>query len=283
MILRAPLWRFCCTCFLAGLAVILLSGCIPPSSYPHQPSPPHQQPPSHQSDYPVVGNLHTDGPHVYYNHRRTSGGHPIRSGDNVSTRENSRATVRLINGSVVTIDQNTDPDFFKEAWCILVTIFRGQVSTDGSGICIETPHVYGLINSKVNIVVTDRETIITVLSGSVTMERPVHRTLQRHQQVRVSRGGIQSVRSLSDHQLKSVFQWRHSKPGRQRDPKTARCRRYAETAVSQQEENLRRGCRFKGNEWSANFNHHYNWCLQVPQSRADAGTRARAEALKHKC
>ena len=267
MILCTSLWRFCCTCFLAGLAVSLLSGCIQPRPYPHQPLPSHQQPPSHQPDYPVIGNLHADGPHVYYNHRPTSGGQPIRSGDNVSTGENSRATVRLINGGVVTIDQNTDPDFFKDAWCILVTIFKGQVATDGSGICIETPHVYGLANSKVNIVVTDHETIITVLSGTVTMERPVNRILQRHQQARVSRSGIQSVRSLSASQLKSVFPWRDSRSGRQRDPRIVQCRRYAETAVSQQKENLRRGCRFKGSDWSADFDYHYDWCLQVPPSR----------------
>ncbi len=283
MILRASLWRFCCICFLAGLAVTLLSGCIQPRPYPHQPLPSHQQSPSHQPDYSMLGNLQADGPHVYYNHRPTSGGHPIRSGDNVSTGENSRAMVRLINGGVVTIDQNTDPDFFKEAWCILVTIFKGQVSTDGSGICIETPHLYALIKSKVNIVVTDRETIVTVLSGSVTMERPVNRILQRYQQARVSRRGIQSVRSLSARQLKSVFPWRDSRSGRQRDPKIEQCRRYAKTAVSQQEENLRRGCRFKGNEWSADFNQHYDWCLKVPPSRADAVNRERAEALKRKC
>ena len=283
MILRAPLWRFCCTCFLACLAVTLLSGCLQPRPYPHQPSPSHQPPPSHQPDSPVIGNFRTDGSHVYYNHRPTSGGHPIRSGDNVSTGENSRATARLTSGSMVTIDQNTDLDFFKEAWCILVTVFKGQVSTNGSGICIETPHVYGLVKSKVNIVVTDRETIITVLSGSVTMKRPVNRILQRHQQVRVSMRGIQSVRSLSDHQLKSVFPWRDSSSGRQRDPKIAQCRRYAETAVSQQKENLRRGCRFKGDEWSADFDYHYNWCLQVPPPRADAVNRERAEALKRKC
>ena len=181
----------------------------------------------------------------------------------------------------MTIDQNTDTDFFKKASCLLITIFKGRVSIDGSGICIETPNTYGLINSQVNIVVIDQETIITVLSGNMTLKRPFRKTLHRSQQAHISAGRIQSIRLLSERNLQSVFHWLLS-PGRGESGKV-RCRIYAETAISQQKENLRRRCRFSGKQWSTDFRHHYQWCMKVPKAKADAETRARAEALKHKC
>ena len=181
----------------------------------------------------------------------------------------------------MTIDQNTDTDFFKKASCLLITIFKGRVSIDGSGICIETPNTYGLINSQVNIVVIDQETIITVLSGNMTLKRPFRKTLHRSQQAHISAGRIQSIRLLSERNLQSVFHWLLS-PGRGESGKV-RCRIYAETAISQQKENLRRRCRFSGKQWSTDFRHHYQWCMKVPKAKVDAETRARAEALKHKC
>jgi hypothetical protein len=38
---------------------------------------------------------------------------------------------------------------------------------------------------------------------------------------------------------------------------------YAQTAVNQQNENLKNNdCRFRGNRWSTDFHGHYQWTLQ---------------------
>lgn len=64
--------------------------------------------------------------------------------------------------------------------------------------------------------------------------------------------------------------------------KQTRCNRYANTAVSQNTENIRLRCGFTGPRWQSNYNNHYNWCLNVSKSYADEETRLRIEALR-KC
>ncbi len=39
------------------------------------------------------------------------------------------------------------------------------------------------------------------------------------------------------------------------------CREYANNAVNQQQENLKKGCGFSGPEWNARLGDHYNWCM----------------------
>jgi len=65
--------------------------------------------------------------------------------------------------------------------------------------------------------------------------------------------------------------------------KQSSCNEYARTAVAQNEQNIRRRCRFTGTRWSSNYNEHYQWCLSVPLESADSETRAREEELRHQC
>jgi len=60
------------------------------------------------------------------------------------------------------------------------------------------------------------------------------------------------------------------------------CNHYAQTAVSQYDENKRLGCGFRGKEWHGKYQSHYNWCRQVRQSEAEAATNSRAKAIE-KC
>lgn len=274
MTLFAPIWWFRRCFALLGLAALFLSGCVPPTYPPYQPLPSGE----------VIGCLEATGPNVIYNNRRiTGGGHSIRSGDNVSTGPNSRATVRLTGGGVVTIDANTDPDFIRESWCILVKILKGQVHTSGPGICFETPHASGVFNSEVNTRVTHQETTITVLTGSADINRPVDLRVNSSEQVRIAMGRIQQIRSLSKNELRSVFRWIRNLPLPDDRSDSRRCRNYAETAVSQQHQNLDRRCGFSGGRWLADFNAHYQWCMQVPQSAVENENRARAQALRQHC
>jgi hypothetical protein len=58
------------------------------------------------------------------------------------------------------------------------------------------------------------------------------------------------------------------------------CDDYARTAVSQQEQNLRRRCGFTGSRWTSDYNAHYRWCTSVPWESADSEMRAREDELR---
>ena len=62
-----------------------------------------------------------------------------------------------------------------------------------------------------------------------------------------------------------------------------RCDQYANTAISQNRENMERACGFTGPAWNDNYSDHYNWCVRVPKEQADAGTQMRSDDLRNKC
>ncbi len=57
------------------------------------------------------------------------------------------------------------------------------------------------------------------------------------------------------------------------------CRSYASTAVSQNNQNVNRGCGYSGNRWTNNYDGHYNWCMGVNRSTANSETNARRQGL----
>ena len=60
------------------------------------------------------------------------------------------------------------------------------------------------------------------------------------------------------------------------------CDRYADTAILQQLENIRKSCGVDGPAWSLDREHHYNWCVHGENFErfAPAEERRRAEALE---
>lgn len=64
------------------------------------------------------------------------------------------------------------------------------------------------------------------------------------------------------------------------NPDENRCRQYAAVAVKQYGLNLSRKCGFAGRLWTANFTHHYNWCLFARVADTQQGFRDRDNALK---
>lgn len=117
--------------FLAFL-VIFFQGCVPQQTGMINRPP---QPDSRE----IIGTLQAMGDRVFVNHRPASTGMRVYNGDNVSTGENSKAIVRFLQGGFVELDENTDPDFIKKAYCLFIKVFRGQVYVEGKNICIETP------------------------------------------------------------------------------------------------------------------------------------------------
>ncbi len=62
-----------------------------------------------------------------------------------------------------------------------------------------------------------------------------------------------------------------------------RCDQYANTAISQYMKNMESACGFKGPAWSENYTNHYDWCMRVPRTQSDAGTKQREEDLANMC
>ena len=64
-----------------------------------------------------------------------------------------------------------------------------------------------------------------------------------------------------------------------REATNTRCDQYAKTAVSQNQENIRRRCGYTGARWSNNYQGHYDWCKRVSKAFADSETKAREDGL----
>jgi len=62
-----------------------------------------------------------------------------------------------------------------------------------------------------------------------------------------------------------------------------RCDQYANTAISQYMKNMESACGFKGPAWSGNYSNHYEWCMKVPRTQSDAGTKQREDDLANRC
>jgi hypothetical protein len=59
------------------------------------------------------------------------------------------------------------------------------------------------------------------------------------------------------------------------------CEQYARRAVSMNQENLNKNCRFTGARWTSDYQGHYNWCITAQRSVVDSETRAREGELKN--
>lgn len=61
------------------------------------------------------------------------------------------------------------------------------------------------------------------------------------------------------------------------------CHEYAKTAVQQQADNLQNACGYSGPRWSADFDHHYNWCVQGRNSDYAANETSQRKADLGRC
>ena len=62
------------------------------------------------------------------------------------------------------------------------------------------------------------------------------------------------------------------------------CCDYANNAVQQNAENIKRSCGFVGPQWSSNYSYHYNWCMSGDNWKISTGEdKKRGEALSLKC
>ena len=62
--------------------------------------------------------------------------------------------------------------------------------------------------------------------------------------------------------------------------KAEQCAVYAEKAVEQQDANLSRRCRYRGNRWHGDYRTHYKWCMDSRRRHSDKETDVRADQLR---
>lgn len=57
------------------------------------------------------------------------------------------------------------------------------------------------------------------------------------------------------------------------------CKNYTQIAIQQFNDARNRQCGFGGNRWSANYQHHYQWCVGVLVPESNGETQARANMI----
>jgi hypothetical protein len=164
-------------------------------------------PPTRSSE--LVGTLDVDGPSAYLNRAPTRDGARVYLGDRVSTGPGTGVKVLLRIGGYVQLDENTDPDFFREAGCLVVQLFTGRIFVDGSGVCVRGPDFAAHQNSRVQYEHLGTRTQILVLEGSATMQRPGTETLTRYDHYSITRGRADGPpRRLTPQQAEGLTAWR---------------------------------------------------------------------------
>jgi hypothetical protein len=162
-----------------------------------------------------IGNLHVDGANAFLNQKRAYHGMKIYSGDNVTVGAATRVRVMFPDGGFIELDENTDPDFrkwFEAGKCIVKIFFKSGRTYGETGheceIIVNTTHLDAFSKTKFNMEIRPQQTILTVIEGRMTLERPERRPIEQSYQVVVSDQGVQSVRLLSSEELRSVTGWR---------------------------------------------------------------------------
>lgn len=176
-----------------ALAALALAGCAP-------------VPPSNVRGPAFIGTLEVDGTAAYHNGRHAAGGERVFHGDTISTGPNTSLRLRFAEGGYLQLDENTDPKLLREGACILIEILKGQALVDAKRICIETPDVSFVLNSRANIVVSPGVTDIVMLEGSATMRRPVPATLYPLDRYHAARGGAAQTR-VTPQQAEAMTRW----------------------------------------------------------------------------
>jgi outer membrane protein OmpA-like peptidoglycan-associated protein len=134
----------------------------------------------------------------------------VYTGDEVSTGADSEAYVRFSSGGFIHMSENTDPLFnwISGGACLVVQVFTGQVFMEADKVCVETPHLGGVIGSQIALTVTPERTTLTVIEGKVTLQGAAAEVISSRTQVTASLSGVETVRHLSEQELRAVSEWR---------------------------------------------------------------------------
>ena len=179
---------------LIAAAALAASGCaLPPAAGPGG----------------LVGTLDVDGPNAYLNRVPARAGERVHLGDRVSTGPGTSVKVLLGASGSVQLDENTDPDFFREAGCLVVHFFTGQIFVDGTGICVHGPDFAARQNSRVQYARFGTRIEIVVLEGSTTLQLPTTVSLTQYDHFSITGGRPDGPpRRLARQQTEGLIAWR---------------------------------------------------------------------------
>ncbi len=192
-------------CFGWLWMAVCSSSCVPPNG------------PNWEGHPDRLGTLEASGLEVYLDGRPGRSGDVIRDGSHVSTGAGSMARVRFSDGSFVQLDENTDPwfriarDSVTGQRCVFIEIGFGQVYVYKHNVCIKTPDVEGILNSKANVkVMKDEATEIALFEGRAQIHRPSGILLRSGELAVFSRGKvIKDPRRMSDREIQEIPSWVH--------------------------------------------------------------------------
>ena len=189
------------------LVVSLLEGCASLAYLPGQ---------------QTIGTLRVIGPEVRVNGMPANDGQTLTSGDYISTGAASSAYLHFLSGGFIQLDANTDPGF-KLVWDKTQCIFLNWKYRNGQAYqkttandCqsfLETPvGKFFRKDTQFNVLVNPQQTVMTVLEGKMELISPQQMSLEQGQQMIVTKSGVQSVRKLSEQELREVTRWRDRFP-----------------------------------------------------------------------
>lgn len=185
------------------LVVFLLEGCASLAYLPGQ---------------KTIGTLRIIGPNVRVNEAPAIDGQTITSGDRLTTGAASSAYLYFLSGGFIQLDENTDPGFklvWEKTQCIFLILNHRtgqayqQTTSDDCPSLYETPFGKWFRNhTQFNVLVNQQQTVMTVLEGKMELVSPQQMNLELGQQMIVTKSGVQSVRKLSEQELRDMTRWR---------------------------------------------------------------------------
>ena len=111
------------------------------------------------------------GPDVTVDSRPAVNGMRIYPDENIRTGAASEVTIRLKNGAILHVYENSDPifDIILQPLCLLIRMFYGKAMLDTNNSCVhtDTPESEALINSVIFIAIRDGRTRYEVLKGRI--------------------------------------------------------------------------------------------------------------------
>lgn len=184
-----------CSIWLALLLAAVLAGCEVVPSRPVttvSPTPTTPAPPAPAR----LGTAAATAANVSVNNRPVQGTVPLNDGDKVATDATGRAHIELPGHGTVDLEANTDPWFIREGACVVVRILFGGALVSGSTLCVEDDQGTRVaLNSAIHVHVAQGQTRITVVEGSVHLQRigrvQTQETLTQFQRITVMNGRLQ--------------------------------------------------------------------------------------------
>lgn len=172
-----------------------------------------QQMPTDDPD--TIGRLETSGPSVRVNGRPASSGMSLQNRDYVETGGGSEALIRFRDGSLVRMDESTDPSFWLEwvstARCLIhYVISSGRVgaSTGDCDHVVTDPDGNEWLAGSQYVVSREADTSrFTLLSGRAQMRQPRNISIRPGSRVTVTRGTVVAVERVDPDEIRRLQSW----------------------------------------------------------------------------